>query len=236
MVVGVFHMSNPGRDLHNAKIDDMLAPKRQHEIAQAVSGFERFKPTVVAVEWDAERATKDYEKYLGGTLAPSTNEVVQLGFRLARAAGLSTVRGVDASGDFPYDAVEAYAKAHGQSELLRTASQEIEQLVRRLDQAVAGGTVASALRMLNDPVRLATDNGFYRTTLKVGAGLEQPGVDLLTAWYRRNFQICANVIQLAKPGDRIVIFYGSGHAFLLRQCFQETPGFVLVEPNDFLPR
>jgi len=32
------------------------------------------------------------------------------------------------------------------------------------------------------------------------------------------------------------VFYGSGHAFLLRQCIQETPGFVLVEPNDYLPQ
>jgi len=25
------------------------------------------------------------------------------------------------------------------------------------------------------------------------------------------------------------------HAFLLRQCIAETPGFDLIEPNDFLP-
>ena len=58
----------------------------------------------------------------------------------------------------------------------------------------------------------------------------------LTAWYRRNFLICANLLQLSRPGDRIVVFYGAGHAFLLRQCVQETPGFKLVEPNDYLPR
>ena len=33
-----------------------------------------------------------------------------------------------------------------------------------------------------------------------------------------------------------MVFYGSGHAFLLRQCVSETPGFRLVEPNDYLPR
>jgi len=54
-------------------------------------------------------------------------------------------------------------------------------------------------------------------------------------WYKRNFLICANIIQLSKPGDRIVVLFGAGHAFLLRQCIGQTRGFKLVEPNDYLP-
>jgi hypothetical protein len=72
--------------------------------------------------------------------------------------------------------------------------------------------------------------------LKVGGGTAQPGADLLTAWYKRNFYICANIVQFAKPGDRIVAFFGSGHEFLLRQCVSEMPGYKLVEPNDYLPK
>jgi hypothetical protein len=30
--------------------------------------------------------------------------------------------------------------------------------------------------------------------------------------------------------------FGSGHAFLLRQCVTEMPGWKLVEPAAFLPR
>ncbi len=32
MLVGTFHMSNPGADLHNVKVDNMLAPQRQTEV------------------------------------------------------------------------------------------------------------------------------------------------------------------------------------------------------------
>jgi hypothetical protein len=32
-----------------------------------------------------------------------------------------------------------------------------------------------------------------------------------------------------------VVFFGSGHAYLLRQCVNETPGLKLVEANDYLP-
>jgi Family of unknown function (DUF5694) len=101
---------------------------------------------------------------------------------------------------------------------------------------LAAKGVAAALRNLNDPARLAGDNAFYRATLRIGAGKDQPGANLLTAWYHRNFLICANLVQLAAPGDRIVVIYGSGHAFLLRQCVRETPGLKLIEPNAWLPK
>jgi hypothetical protein len=236
MIVGNFHMSNPGRDQHNMTVDDMLSPKRQAEIAAVTDALNRFHPTVVATEWPAEITAERYPKYLAGTLDPSRNEVVQLGFRLAKTAGLKEVRGVDVDGEFPYEPVETYARAHGQGAILDEAQAEVGGAVKAQDEMLKTSSVAATLRYMNDPARIAGDNGFYRTTLKIGGGADQPGADLLTAWYRRNFLICANLVQLARPGDHIVVFYGAGHAFLLRQCVTETPGFKLVEPNDYLPK
>jgi hypothetical protein len=236
MIVGDFHMSNPGRDMHNTQVDDVLAPKRQAEIAAVTDALARFRPTMVAMEWPQDLADQRYEAYLKGTLAVSRNEVVQLGFRLARTAGLTSVAGIDVDGDFPYEAVANYAGAHGMSGLLDDANAEIERFVKTQDALLAKGTVGGLLRTLNDPKLIADGNGFYRTMLKVGGGGEQPGADLLTGWYRRNFLICANLVQRAKQGDRVVVFYGAGHAFLLRQCVSEMPGYRLVEPNDYLPQ
>ncbi|HXM00010.1 MAG TPA: DUF5694 domain-containing protein [Rhizomicrobium sp.] len=236
MIVGGFHMSNPGRDMHNLKVDDVLAPRRQAEIAAVNEGLLRFHPTMVDVEWSDADAAPRYDSYVKGTLAPSRNEVVQLGFRLAKAAGLATVHGVDVEGDFPYDAVDAYAKAHGESALLDAQNAQVQAMVDRQGDILDKQGVAATLRFLNDPDRIRDDNAFYRTTLKIGGGADQPGAELLTAWYRRNFLICANIVQLAHPGDHVVVFYGSGHAFLLRQCIAETPGFELAEPNDYLPK
>jgi hypothetical protein len=92
------------------------------------------------------------------------------------------------------------------------------------------------LRLLNDPAMIRGGNAFYRTMLTIGGGSEQPGAELLTQWYRRNFLICANLVQRAKPGDHVVVFFGSGHSFLLRQCVSEMPGYKLVEANDYLPK
>jgi hypothetical protein len=236
MIVGDFHMSNPGRDLHNSQVDDMLAPRRQAEIAAVADGLGRFQPTMVAVEWPADIAGPRYDAYRKGTLAPSRNEVVQLGFRLAKTAGLSSVAGIDVDGDFPYDAVQTYAAEHGMNDVLAGANAEIETFVNTQDELLRTGSVGGVLRFLNDPALIAKGNAFYRLMLKVGGGADQPGAELLTQWYERNFLICANLIQRAKPGDHVVVFYGSGHSFLLRQCVSEMPDYRLVEPNDYLPR
>ncbi|HTT97842.1 MAG TPA: DUF5694 domain-containing protein [Rhizomicrobium sp.] len=235
MIVGDFHMSNPGRDLHNMQADDMLAPGRQKEIAAVTDALAKFKPTLVAVEWPADIVDQRYPQYLDGTLAPSHNEVVQLGFRLAKTAGLKSVAGIDVDGEFPYEAVDTYAKAHGESDILATAGAETERFVKQQSDMLAGGKVGSVLRFLNDPALVKNGNSFYRTTLWIGGGTNQPGAELLTQWYRRNFLICANLVQRAKPGDHVAVFYGSGHSFLLRQCVTEMPGYKLVEANDYLP-
>ncbi|MBV9990308.1 MAG: hypothetical protein JOZ72_03365 [Alphaproteobacteria bacterium] len=235
MIVGTFHMSNPGHDMHNVQVDDVLAPKRQAEIAAVAGALAKFRPTMVAVEWPADLTDQRYDALLKGTLAPSHNEVVQLGFRLAKTAGLASVAGIDVDGDFPYEPVMNYAKAHGLSGLLDQANAEIESYVQAQDEKLKSGTIGAALRFVNDPALLAHGNGFYRNMLKVGGGTDQPGAELLTQWSRRNYLICANLVQRVKAGDRVVVFYGSGHAFLLRQCVSEMPGYQLAEPNDYLP-
>ena len=235
IVVGTFHMSNPGKDIHNIKVDDVLAPRRQAEIAAINERLMAFKPSKVMSEWPAAIVSERYSRYLAGTLPPSRNEVVQLGFRLATTAGAEGMYGIDVDGDFPFEAVQSFAKAHGQEALLQSLFEAGERATKAQTQLLATHSIGATLRYMNDPARIATDHGFYRQVLRVGAGETQPGVELVTAWYKRNFRICANLIQLAKPGDRIVVFYGYGHTFLLRECVQQTPGFELVEPNEYLP-
>jgi len=235
MIVGTYHMNNPGRDMHDVQSDNVLAPKRQAEIAHIVDRIAQFRPTVVDVEWPKDIVDKRYANYLANTLPPSRDESVQLGFRLAKQMHLARVNGIDVDGEFPYEPVENYARAHRKMALLKTADDKIAAQVAHWNAVLAHGTIGDALRSMNDPAVAASDHAFYRTTLEIGDGANQPGADLLTAWYKRNFYICAHLLQAASPGDRVVVFYGSGHAFLLRQCVSETPGFRLVETNAWLP-
>ncbi|MGH6890435.1 MAG: DUF5694 domain-containing protein [Rhizomicrobium sp.] len=235
MVLATFHMSNPHRDLHNVTADNVLAPKRQTEIAAVVAALARFRPTQVDVEWPADTVTQRYAKFVSGSLPPSRNEVVQLGFRLARASG-AQIHGIDIAGEFPYDAVVSYAKAHGESDLLARADADITKEVAEQQKTIDTESIGDVLRRLNEPARIRADNDWYMGMLRVGGGTDQPGADLLAAWYQRNMRICGEIVQLARPGDRVVVIFGAGHAFLLRQCVSQMPGTRLVEPTDYLPR
>jgi len=59
-------------------------------------------------------------------------------------------------------------------------------------------------------------------------------VNVLSAWYTRNLAICARLLQAIKPGDRVVVFYGQGHIYLLQQCLREQAGVQLVDPLSYL--
>ena len=68
-------MANPGHDIHNMQADDVLAAKRQQEIAQLIAVLKKFNPTKVAIESDVSggRVAKEYADYLAGkyTLSPN---------------------------------------------------------------------------------------------------------------------------------------------------------------------
>lgn len=235
MIVGLFHMSGVTHDIHDEIAPDVLEPRRQAQIIAITEALARFRPTAVAVEWDAPYVAQLYAKYLDNSLKPSRNEVVQLGFRLGKKLAIP-VHGIDADGDFLWEPFKTYAEAHGDQQLLGDEDAILVRKVAATQRLIDTKGISPALRYLNDPERLKSENGWYRNLLRVGEGKDEPAVDLLTSWYRRNFQICANIIRVAKPGDRIVVFFGAGHAFLLRQCVAETPGMKLVEANDYLPR
>src|SRR3989449_3614950 len=99
LVLGVYHMSNPGHDIFNMQADDVLAPKRQAEITQVMAVLKKFQPTKIALERDPgdNRLSKDYADYLAGKHGLTRNEIEQLGFRLAKELGHKTVNGVDRS-------------------------------------------------------------------------------------------------------------------------------------------
>ena len=123
MVLGTYHFGNPGLDLQNMRADDVLQPKRQAEVAAVMDGLARFRPTRVAVEVVADSlpgaALPKYRRYRAGEGRDDRNEISQIGYRLADRAGLADVQGIDVDGDFPYEAVQAWAEGHGQAAALK---------------------------------------------------------------------------------------------------------------------
>lgn len=242
MVLGSYHMDNPGRDLANARIDPVTTPARQKELEAVADGLARFRPTAIAVERIAsdQKSLVDqgYARFTPAELLRDNDERVQVGYRLAHKAGVTRVYAVDHEGDFPFEAVQAWAAANGRKAELDAEMAKPAAMVERFTAGQKTRTVAEMLRINNlqtrDGAELSQGNSYYQL-LRFGEGKDQPGARLNAAWYERNAAIFANVLRVAKPGDRIVLLYGGGHAYWLRHFVQTMPGYRLVNAERYLP-
>jgi hypothetical protein len=174
MIVGTFHLDNPGRDVFNVQVDDVLAEKRQAELADIATALDRFAPTDVMVEWPAAMTDERYASYRAGKLAPSRNEVVQLGFRLAALRKLERVHGIDVEGDFPFQPVKDYASSHGMAPRLEGALAGAGKEVQELSGRVRSGSLGSVLRYMNAPSRALGNHGFYMDMLRMAMETRSP--------------------------------------------------------------
>ena len=238
LVLGVYHMANPGHDIFNMQADDVLAPKRQAEVAELVKTLGKFKPTKIAIENDSQRRLNErYTKYLSGQYELTANEIDQIGLRLAKELGHTTIYAVDADGDFPFQRVVNYAKATGQSAKLDAILGEIGNMVKAQDGYLKAHTVLETLLYMNSDAAVAQDVGFYYLEARYGEPGDYAGPDLLAEWYRRNIRIFNNVTKLiATPDDRILVIFGAGHLGWLRQDFAADPTLRLRKLEEFVTR
>src|SRR5438132_11619239 len=208
LVLGVYHMANPGHDIFNMQADDVLAPKRQAEIAQLMEALKKFQPTKIAVEADfgSDRIAKRYADYTAGKYELTRNEIDQIGLRLAKELGHKTVYAVDVDGEFPFQRIIDYAKASDRSKELDAMMAEIGAMVKAQNSYLASHTVLETLLYMNDDNKVAEDVGFYYREARFGQPGDWAGADLLADWFRRNVRIYSNVLQLAdSPGERVLV-------------------------------
>jgi len=235
LIIGTYHFANPGQDKANVEAVDVTTPSRQAELQAISDSLARFEPTLIGVEWPAESASHQYAQYLHGNLPASSNEVVQLGFRLAKQRGLKGVEGLDVPGDFPFEAVQAWAQANGRTEALERLMAQAQGITARTTKLQATHTIGGVLREMNTQQAIDEAASFYAEFLRYGKGDEQPGVALNAAWAKRNFDICARLLQVLQPGDRAVVFYGQGHLPQLANCVRTAPGVELIDAGTYLP-
>src|SRR5439155_12148790 len=180
LVLGVYHMANPGHDIFNMQADDVLAPKRQAEIAQVIAALKKFNPTKIALEADSfsDRIPKRYAEYVAGKYELTRNEIDQIGLRLARELDHKTVYAVDVDGEFPFQRIIDYAKASDRSKELDAMMAEIGGMVRAENTYLASHTVLETLLYMNADNKVAEDVGFYYREARFGQPGDWAGADL----------------------------------------------------------
>lgn len=249
MVLGVFHFHNPGLDSYKPKYNfNILERKRQEELEILLEKIAEYKPTKILVEWDRIKddsiANERYLKYLNGTygIDDKSNEVYQIGFKLARKMGHKRIYCSDASAEWigekvdwdNYD-VEAYLKSKGQYE--KSIRYDFQSFYELMDSLKTVQSLTEHLIMLNSHKNRLKDHQAYLTDLILeGAGDNYLGADAVTKWYRRNLRIFANAYDFSdfNSEERLLLIYGSGHVWQLRQFFMDSPDFEYIEPIEYL--
>jgi hypothetical protein len=229
-------MANPGRDIFNTQADDVLAPKRQAEIAELVAVLKQFNPTKVAVERDAgdSRIVQDYADYVAGKHALTRNEIEQIGFRLAKELGHQAVYPVDADGEFPFPRLSDYAKAHGRGQELDSLMADVGDMVKAQNAYLASHSVLQTLLYMNADEKVGADVGFYYRQAHLGEPWNWAGADLVADWFRRNIRIFSNVVGLVtSPNERVLVIFGAGHLGWLRHDFASDPTLRLRKLAEF---
>ena len=241
LLLGTYHFGNPGQDVNNMEVDDVTSARRQMELDRLADALARFQPNVVAVERVGE--APDYRdpvfpRFDDAMLAEIRDERVQIGYRLAREAGVERVYAVDeqpSDGErdyFPYGDIQAFLEARDRGDELTTLSAPTQAAMAEFAKIEPHLSIAELLMQINGD--LFEGGRFYQTMLLYGEGEDQPGPELLAGWFERNAKIFNKLAQVTRPGDRVVMIYGAGHLHWLRTMIEDAPGYELVDPRPYL--
>ncbi|MBA4802847.1 MAG: hypothetical protein H2040_13390 [Euryhalocaulis sp.] len=238
MILGTYHFEGSASDLVSRADDNILAPGPQADLEAITDRLAQWAPDKIMIEATPDRQAEfdtAYRAYLEGEAALTGNERQQLAFRLAKKLGHERIYAVDHKADMDFDAMTGAMDAAGQTELkahFEASVAGLRALLESPEWTEMG--VAGRLALMNDPEWLNQSHGLYLDMAEAGSADNPVGADEMSEWWGRNLHIYANAARLAEDGDRILLVYGSGHAYTLRHYFEHSARFKLIEPAPYL--
>ncbi len=237
MLFGVFHFANPGADVVKTDTIDVMTDENQAYLEALARRISTFNPTAVLLEFPPERDSEiqeRFDQYVEGRFELPSNEIYQLGFRVAALSEAETVHGFDET-NTPW-------KAEPLFEYLETTdtvtgdkvSALIEEVTRDSQEAQDKLSLQELLARANDPDLDAQNRSFYILTNHVGDHDNFVGADASASWWHRNFRMYAHVQRMAQPGERVLVIAGQGHTAILRQLLADDPDRKAVDARAYL--
>jgi len=248
MILGSFHFSNQQLDGYKEQFSvDILTESKQREILEIVDKLAKFNPTkilieVPRIEGDSIINTR-YNQYLKNEFELRVNEQYQIGFRLAKKLEHDRIYPSDAKrgkwfgADMDWDNYDSdsYEKSLGQYK--KTHRYDYEKIYRIEDSLKTVQSLIEHFRFMNNPKNTLKDQQSYLTNVVLtGAGDKYNGADNLARWYQRNLKIFSNIYDLTEfdKEERILLIYGVGHVYQLKQFLTDSPDFEYIEINEYL--
>ena len=256
MLLGTYHMDNPGLDEVNVDADDVLAPDRQAELEALTDRLAEWRPDLIAVErpYDSADAVNTlYDEYRSGKRnydreeefdsphdrrnesdTECRSEVVQIGFRLADRLDHDRVAPID---EYPEKPDTDPFEDRNIDSIRKTsiALPDPEAMQGEVDERLASSSISEYHEWINRDAQLREnhdlmfDGGIRVTDEPFGSPIA------LAYWYDRNIRMVHNLWRTMEPDDdRVLLLVGSGHVRVLRHLLIEAPMFCPVSPLPYL--
>ena len=237
MLFGVFHFVNPGLDVVKTDQIDVMTEDNQAYLQALSARIGAYNPTAILLEFGPDlepEIQREFRRYVDGQFELPSNEIYQLGFRIAAISEADTVYG--------FDERHVSWNAEPLFEYLETTDLEtgarmsafIEELTLDHQQAQDKLSLQENLARTNDPDLDALNRSFYIFTNHVGDRDDFVGADAAASWWHRNFRMYAHVQRFAKPGERVLVIGGQGHTAILRQLLADDQDREAVDVRPYL--
>ena len=220
MMIGTFHFSNPGHDMVKAKQLDVMDTKSQNYL-DAFTGkiAAEFRPTLVLLEYDPENDAliqERYKDYQDGRYSLTVNEIYQMGFRIAKAAGNVPIASFDEL-EIGWDAERLFETMPTTApEIAAAMDKTYAELSAQSTEDHATKSLQQLLVQSNEPEADRANKDLYLITNSVSTDGEYEGALAASSWWHRNFRMYAKIQAHAKPGVRILVIAGQGHTAILK--------------------
>lgn len=237
MLFGVFHFANPRQDVVKTDQVDVMTADNQAYLEALSAKISQYNPTVVLLEFDPEREPEMQERfrqYVDGNYQLSSNEVYQLGFRIAARSDAGTVHGFDETNiHWQAEPLFEYLENTDTGTAVKMSA-VFEELAAADQKAHSSLSLRELLVRSNDPDGDAQNRALYLMTNHVGVGQNFVGADATASWWHRNFRMYALVQRHAQPGERVLVIGGQGHIAILRQLLADDPDREAIDVHPYL--
>ncbi len=244
--------------------EKISSKQKQEELHIILAKLEKFKPDQIFIEQTTQSDSLWYSIYTSFAFQQDepnspylrNNEIFQLGIKLATRLKLeSGVEGIDWPDPDTNDPSKAPTESYELSYYnyvkdIRALSAErnesildkegydiyIEHLekLKPYLHLTENLSLEEHLLALNEHQNIK-DLYLILRTGEMLLNLSDIGAELSSIGVHRDYKVFRNALTKVKEGsDRILIIYGAGHSFMLRQLFDLHPGYKIVEPSNYL--
>ncbi len=240
LLVGTFHFANfnpeNNGDLLSVSIPDVLMDKHQLELERITAAISKFNPDKVFLEYRYEKQSRldsIYSRFVPkGYEEKSRNEIVQLGFRVAKQLRHERVYAMDVITDFPYDSLITQMEKAKQFHLIEKDSLELERIEKfENDLFNSNRTLSEMLFYENNNKNRIEDLNWYLSVANQGGEKDNfVGAYLASEWYRRNLYMYALIQKsIEESDDRIMILAGASHIGVFKDFIDKNPEWKTIE-------